>query len=130
MQRFLRGYTITEILIVVAIIGIIAAIGYPQYQNYVREARRADGHAALTRIAAQQERWFADNNAYTANLDTDLGYANPALSLDGHYAITAATGASTFTLTATAQGNQAADSACQWMFVNQRGVKTPAACWD
>ncbi len=130
MQRFSRGFSLTEILVVVAILGIIAAIGYPQYQNYVREARRTDGHAALTRIAAQQERWFADNNSYTANLDTDLGYANPTLSLDGHYAITAVAGATTFTLTATPQGNQAADTACNAMTIDQRGVKSPAACWD
>ena len=129
MQRSLRGYTITEILIVVAIIGIIAAIGYPQYQNYVREARRADGHSALSRLAAQQERFFADNNTYTSDLQGDLNYPNPALSPDGHYALTAATATTTFTLTATAQGNQTADSGCTNLTLNQQGVKGPAACW-
>lgn len=129
MQRPLRGYTITEILIVVAIVGIIAAIGYPQYQNYTREARRADGHAALTRIAAQQERFFSDNNAYTADL-TALGYASATpLSLDGHYQISAAVAGSTFTLTATPQGNQTADGACSPMTLTSTGVKAPAACW-
>ena len=129
MQRFLRGYTITEILIVVAIVGIIAAIGYPQYQDYVREARRADGHSALSRLAAQQERFFADNNAYTADLQGDLGYPNPALSADGHYALTAAAATATFTLTATAQGNQTADAGCTPLTLNSQGVKGPANCW-
>jgi type IV pilus assembly protein PilE len=129
MQRFLRGYTITEILIVVAIVGIIGAIGYPQYQNYVREARRADGHAALTRIAAQQERFFADNNIYTADL-TDLGYAAATtLSLDGHYLVASAIAGATFTLTATPQGNQTADTACPAMTLDHLGAKLPAACW-
>lgn len=129
MQRFLRGYTITEILIVVAILGIIAAIGYPQYQNYVREARRADGHAALTRIAAQQERFFADNNIYTADL-TDLGYGGATtLSLDGHYLVASAVAGASFTLTATPQGNQTADTACPAMTLNSLGVKSPATCW-
>jgi len=129
MQRFVRGYTITEIMIVVAIVGIVAAIGYPQYQNYVREARRADGHAALTRIAAQQERFFADNNIYTADL-TDLGYGGvTAPSVDGHYVVASAIAGATFTLTATPQGNQAADATCPTMTLDHRGVKLPAACW-
>ncbi|MDH3414219.1 MAG: type IV pilin protein [Gammaproteobacteria bacterium] len=129
MQRFLRGYTLTEIMIVVAIVAIIAAIGYPQYQNYTREARRADGHSALTRVAAQQERFFSDSNLYTADL-TDLGYgAATTLSPDGHYLISSAIAGATFTLTATPQGPQAADAACSPMTLTHLGVKAPAACW-
>lgn len=130
MQRFSRGFSLTEILVVVAILGIIAAIGYPQYQNYVREARRSDGHAALTRIAAQQERFFADNNLYTADL-SDLGYGGATtLSPDGHYSIASAIAGATFTLTATPQGNQAADTACNSMTINHQGVKLPTTCWE
>ena len=63
-----RGFTMIEVMIVVAIIGIIAAIAYPSYQDYVREARRTDGMAALLAIANEQEKWFIGNGTYTSIL--------------------------------------------------------------
>lgn len=129
MKRSLRGFTLTELMIVVALIGILAAFAYPAYQNYVREARRADGHSALSRIAAQQERYFSDNNSYVADL-TALGYPSATpLSPDGHYQITAVVGAGTYSLSAAAQGPQADDTDCDPMTLNQLGQKAPAACW-
>ena len=51
-----RGFTLVELMIVVAIVAILAAIGYPSYQNSVQKSRRADGRAALQEAAARQER--------------------------------------------------------------------------
>lgn len=59
-----QGFTLIELMIVVAIVGILAAIAYPSYTEYVRRAARADAQGALTSLAAAMERWFSDNNTY------------------------------------------------------------------
>jgi type IV pilus assembly protein PilE len=137
--------SLLELMIVVVIIGVLAAIVYPAYQDYVREARRADGHAALTRLAAQQERFFADRNTYTTTLTaaaTGLGYPNPAMSSDGYYSLAAAAcggGAigTCYLLTATPQGVQAGDAAdCTTITLDSTGAQgstgaLPAVdCWN
>jgi type IV pilus assembly protein PilE len=67
-----KGFTLTEIMIVVAIIGIIAAIAYPSYQDSVRKSRRADARAVLLEAAQFMER------RYTENLQAGYGAANQA----------------------------------------------------
>lgn len=59
-----RGFTLIEILIVVAIVGLLAAIAYPSYMSYVRNAWRAEGRAALLAEMQQQERYFTQMNQY------------------------------------------------------------------
>ena len=61
------GFTLIELMIVVAIVGILAAIAYPSYTEYVRRAARADAQGALTSLAAVMERWFSDNNTYVGD---------------------------------------------------------------
>ena len=133
MYRSNRGFTLLELMIVVVIIGIIAAVAYPNYQDYTRSARRTDGKAALTAIAAQQERYFSDNNTYATNL-TALGYpAATATSPEGYYVVTATAGAtgiaSSFSLSAAAQGAQASDTDCTPMVLTSAGARSPASCW-
>jgi len=128
------GFTLIELMIVVAVIAIIATIGYPAYTDQVRKARRTEAKAFLMAAAARQEREFTNNGAYTGNM-TVLGYANnPELTEDGWYSIAAAAAATTFTLTATPQGAQAADG-CGNFTLTQAGVRgvsgtlTVADCW-
>lgn len=94
-------------MIAVAVIGILAAIAYPNYLNYVRESRRADGRAALMEVRLAQEKWRANNTSYATA--TDLGY--PKSSSAGHYSITVtSSSANGFTAAATPQGAQASDA--------------------
>jgi len=121
-----QGFTLMELMIVVAIIGIMAAIGLPQYNQQVVSAKRADGVQMLTRVMASQERYFANEITYTTDL-TDIGLASAAAvsSSESHYKITAtACGGGIgqcVLLTAVAQGPQSADGD---LTLNSRGAKT------
>ncbi|ALP51802.1 hypothetical protein Tel_00855 [Candidatus Tenderia electrophaga] len=90
-HRQATGFTLIELMIVVAIIGILAAIAYPAYQDQVRKGKRAEGQAALLDMMAKQERFYTDNNSYTTAL-TDLGFEADANvdSPEDHYKLSAA----------------------------------------
>ena len=126
--RRLRGFTLIEIMVTLAILAIIAAIAYPAYTDQVRKARRADAVSSMMAAAQYMERCFTRFNAYN-----DAGCKSPAgSSIDNYYAITVARTATTFTLTATPQGDQAND-ACGTLTLDYLGNKTPAPgsnrCW-
>lgn len=133
------GVTLIELMIVVVIVGILASVAYPGYQEYVRRAKRAEAKALLSDIAARMERYYFDNNAYTNDL-TDLGFAaaNPP-SAEGHYTVGAAVGpsgniATSYTLTATPVAG-VSDPKCGNLTLDSRGTKgssvagAAATCW-
>ena len=125
--RRASGFSLIEIMVVVAVIGILAAIALPSYNEHVRKTRRAAGGACATVVAQQMERF------YTANLTYEGAAADTAVCRDNaldFYNIAVATGARTFTVTATPAGAQSGDS-CGALTVNQAGAKTPATdgCW-
>ena len=129
-----NGFTLIELMIVVAIIGILASIAYPSYQRYMLESRRSDAHIALLSMADAQERFFLQNNFYT----TDVTQVGNAASLEGFYtlAVTAAD-ANSYTLTAipVAGSAQAQDVGCEGtaaantITLTSARQKTPATCW-
>lgn len=98
------GFTLVELMIVVVVIAILAAVAVPGYQEHVRKSRRAEARTALLAAAQNMERFFTDNNAYT----TDLAAAGISSSSGqgDYYAVSAAAGptgaiATSYTFTAT-----------------------------
>lgn len=126
-----RGFTLIELMIVVAVIAILAAIAIPSYQNQVQKTRRADAQTGLLQVAQQLERCFTRTNTYVDCFDGN----NPPDSPDGFYSITFEQGptATTFLLLATRQGAQANDP-CGNFRLDQRGNRTVTGnadlrCW-
>jgi type IV pilus assembly protein PilE len=124
-----KGFTLIELMITIAIIGILAAIAYPSYTIYVAESARAEAHTSLLRASNLQEQYYLDNRGYTENM-VDLGFgADPFLTESDLYSIDS-TGTENFVLVATAQGVQASrDSGCATIQITDTGAKTPAECW-
>lgn len=124
-----KGFTLIELMITVAIVGILAAIAYPSYIDYVIKSGRSEGVAAVMKVANLQEQYYLDNRAYTTDL-TKLGLDSPFVTEHGHYSVASA-GINSFTITATAKGAQASrDSTCKTITMTSAGVKGPSTeCW-
>lgn len=135
-MRKTKGFTLIELMIVVAIIGIIAAIAYPSYVNSMRKGRRADGQAALTDAAQSLERCYTSYGRYNDTADCAMVATLTASGLESqqkfYLVIAAAPNLSTtaYTLTATGQGVQTKDPDCSTMTLSSTGAKTPSACWS
>lgn len=132
MNRKNAGFTLIELMIVVAIVAILSAIAYPSYQDSVRKSRRADATSQLLETAQQMERCYTQNNAYN-HADCPSGTINTD---GGYYTVTITRAASTFSLTANpvAGTSQAADGKCATFTITQTGAKTATGtdstnCW-
>jgi len=137
-----QGFTLIEIMIVVGIVGILAAIAYPSYMESVRKSKRAEAKSELSGLAQQFQRCYTLNGKY--NLATncsvftslDSGGSIITNNGDGYYEIKLSTtpviSATAFQLVATAiREPQTKDTkdGCNILRLNQNGVKLPAACW-
>ncbi len=135
-----KGFTLIELMIVVGIVGILAAIAYPNYMEYIQRGNRSEGQALLNDAAASQERFFAQNNTYVtsqANI-ARLGLRNTngttVNSDTGKYQLTVSSEANDggYTLTAT---QQFGDTACGNLTLNAIGIrgrtgsKELESCW-
>ncbi|WP_417688057.1 type IV pilin protein [Pseudidiomarina sp.] len=119
------GMTLIELMIVVVIIGIIAGIAYPNFVDYVREARRADAMGQLLTLQMAQEEYRLKNTSYA-----DIATLGITLSSDYYTFSVSNIGAETYTLTATATGGQTNDTGCTTITLNQNDQKSPAECWE
>lgn len=130
-----RGFTLIELMITVAVVGVLAAIAYPSYQEYLLRARRAEAQSLLSEAAARQERWRAQNGSYTTTV-ANLRLAHGDKSEHGFYTLTMdrVAGDGGYTLTATRSASQTADKRCGNFTLNAVGIKgvsvgTVASCW-
>ncbi|MGM0694659.1 MAG: type IV pilin protein [Pseudomonadota bacterium] len=128
-RRRCAGFTLLELLIAVAIIGILAAIAIPSYQGYVEKSRRAEAKSFLMNIAGALERCYTNDYSYS-----DCGPADDAESdantKSDYYSFTVSADGSAFTVTASPVGSQAAD-ACGDLSVDETGDTSAdtSGCW-
>jgi len=145
------GFTLLELMVVIAIVGILSMIAYANYSRYAYRSRRSEGQQYLLQLAAAEERYFTNFNTYSNNITGGppggLNFAaNPvcgggAFSTNCYYSVTAATAANgtQYTLTATPAAAQTTD-VCGALTLNNNNQKTPApgvmpqnsngACWQ
>jgi len=117
------GFTLIEIMIAVVIIGVLAAIALPQYQNYVIKTKRTEAQGLLIELASFMEREFTETGIYTNAVlpftQSPKEGGNPSYNI----AFSTAAAATVFTLTATPTGAQVADTNCDAISIDQAGVK-------
>ena len=141
-----RGFSLLELMIVVAIVAIIAAVAYPSYMQFIVKAKRTTATSMLLQVADKQQQFFMDNKLYANDL-TDLGFAaNPLVINDEARSVAAGASESiysvslsnvtarTFTATAAPQQVQAdRDTECASLTMTQAGAKahtgTGSDCW-
>jgi type IV pilus assembly protein PilE len=136
MRRPSRGVTLLELVVVIAVLGLLAALAIPSYLDQVRKGRRADGKALLLETAARMEQFFTENNRYTISF-AELNLPAGATSQEGHYllAVTAPDAAcpiaGCFSLEAQPLGGQTADSCGTLTLTSSgtRGADGGADCW-
>lgn len=128
-----KGFTLIELMIVVAIIAILAAVAYPSYQDSVTKARRSDAKADLVTLANFMERYFSENYQYNqSNATPPVAVTLPAgVASDFYDYDFASLGANTFTLQAAPTGAQATADACGTLTLDHTGVKLAliTGCW-
>ena len=131
-----RGFTLLEMMIVIVIIGILAAIAMPRFDGYLQKTRRTDARAALLEIASMQERLFFERSQYSGALGDAWSNMDGTafVSNEGFYVLTLALGADgdagTFTATATARGAQSGDDDCATLTIDDTGLKAATARGD
>jgi len=137
------GFTLIELMIVVGIVTILAAIAVPSYNSSVRKSRRTEAKTAITDFAAREERLYATQNAYSTD-PVALGYGGSwPVSTGSYYQIEApqssvptATTPATFTVTVDPSPGspQVSDSACATFTLTNTGLQgatgnNPTSCW-
>lgn len=128
-RRPQQGFTLIELMITLAIVAILAAVGYPSYTSHVKKSNRRAAQAQMLDIANRQQQFLLANRAYASKTQlTTSGYNLPSdLGARYDYDITVGTGTvPAFTITFTATGNQATDGNLTF---NSDGVKAPADKW-
>lgn len=130
-----RGFSLIELMIVVAIISTIAMLAYPSYSDYVKRSNRSEGQAMLSDAAAAQERYYAQNFAYITTAANIAKLNIKTTSPNGKYTLTVSTvaGDGGYTLTGT---QKFSDTDCGNLTLTALGTrgrsgskKTVEECW-
>ena len=126
------GFTLIELMIAVAIIGILASIAIPSYQRYVERAKRADAHAGLMETAGILERCYTQYYSYDHS-DCSLNNSSTVESPDGNYTVTISSNASSYTLSASLKSGRGVDGCGVPITLNEKGIRGPddkPECWE
>ena len=131
-----KGFTLIELMVTVAVIGILGAIAYPSYTQYIQKGRRVDAKTSLMNAAQAMERYYTENSKYTG---AAAGTVFPTASIDGDYTLSFDTGspaASAYTIKAAPSSSRQSGDKCGTFTLNSVGQKavTGAAssssqCW-
>jgi type IV pilus assembly protein PilE len=125
-----RGFTLIELMVVLAIVGILLAVALPAYNSQVRHSRRTEALQIMTDCALRQERYRSDHALYGTDAQAGCQTSNTFYTF-----ATSANTATTYTITATAgsAGSQSSDTqdgtSCTTLTLNESKTKGPAACW-
>jgi len=132
------GFTLGEVLIVMAIIAILSAIAYPSYISYITRAKRATAEGFMLEVANRQERYLLDNRGYAPDIGT-LGIVIPP-TVSNNYTVTTTSpraGVTTYSVDAAPTGPQATnDASCGTLTIIETGVKSVSGtggvtkCWQ
>lgn len=127
-----QGFTLIEVMVAVAVLGIIIAVAYPAYTAFLERGRRSEATEALQNLSTRQEQFYNDNKFYAGDLAT-LGAG--ATTANGYYQLSITAGAMVggtlqgYTVNANAQGPQSGDTGCTTIQLDSDGSKTPEQCW-
>lgn len=138
-MKLAQGFTLVELMIVVLIVALLAAVAVPNYRSYVLRSHRTVAINAILDLGSREARYYTTNNAYTSSL-TQLGYATDPMYLPGsgnaYYSLSATVGASSFLLSAAPVGNQQKDSCGTYTYTDlgikgMSGVSASVnSCWQ
>ncbi len=131
MSKMNRGMTMIELMVVVAIVGILLSVAYPSYRDHVTKTGRSEAHANLLRMVDFEERYYIQNNAYAST--AALAYTPKESAPNYAYAVVLGTPVNGYTVNATAGGTQSDDTQCAVISIDSTGTKagtTAGVCWQ
>lgn len=131
MRIRVHGFSLIELMIAIAVIGILGAIAFPSYQDYVRRGHRAETQQYMMNLAQLNQRYYMDNRSFTSTL-SDL--ASPPSSVSKYYTVSIIVDngpPASFTIQAVPTGSQSGEK-CGTLSLNNANVKTSSSgsnCW-
>ncbi|ASG67090.1 type IV pili fiber building block protein [Francisella halioticida] len=130
-KSFIKGFSLVELMVVIAIIAILASIAIPTYNNYILRNHRNEATSELLAASNAADNFEIRNGSFPSGNDINsFFHSNTQSQL---YTLSYIGSGSSYTITATAQGTQAADTPCASIELEVDGAivdRTPTACWD
>ena len=132
------GFTLLEVLVVLAIVAIITAVAVPSYKNYIIKSQRLDGINSLNLMVLTQERFYNDNGMFSSSLAGLNNYLGDYLNDEYNYTVSSSDTSSSYTITAAAKFNSSQNDDteggidCSTLTLTVSGLNrtvSPSQCW-